>query len=240
VWHWCPKHKSWIGHTASECKGINYKPKQETNSNRNVSESTPNPQLRLTQAMTAVSMFGYHSVEKETEETYLDFESGLGKPIKVDNCATCSISNDKRDFEDQLEPLNNTIKGIGGSIEGVSRGTIKWKIADDSGMHHALILPNSLYVPSSTPYLLSPQHWASEANDNSPNQRGTWCVTYENEVHLFWDQEKCCKRIKLYRMSGNGAATLYTIEDYQGYQAFCKECNIAENNPIAYELEKIT
>ena len=109
--------------------------------------------------MTAVTMlFGYHSVEKETEGTYLNFESGLGKPIKVDNCATCSISNDKRDFVGQLEPLNNSIKGIGGSMEGVSKGTIRWKIADDSGMHHVLILPNSLYVPSSTSCLLSPQH----------------------------------------------------------------------------------
>jgi hypothetical protein len=150
VWHWCPNHKSWHRHTASECKGINFKPKQETNSNRNVSEATANPQLRLIQAMTAVTMFGYHSVEKETEETYLNYESGLGKPIKVDNCTTCSISNDKKDFVGKLEPLNNTIKGIGGSIEGVSKGTIKWKIVDDSGMHLILILSNSVYVPSST------------------------------------------------------------------------------------------
>jgi hypothetical protein len=105
----------------------------------------------------------------------------------------------------QLEPSNNTIKGIGGSIDGVSKGTIKWKTAGNSGMHHELILPTSLYVPSSTSCLLSRQHWAYEANDNSPKQRGTWCATYENEVHLFWDQEKYCKRIKLDRMSGNVA-----------------------------------
>jgi hypothetical protein len=121
-----------------------------------------------------------------------------------------------------LESLNNNIKGIGGSIEGVSKGTIKWKIAHDSGMHHVLILPNSVYVPSSTSCLLLPQHSVFEANDYTPRQRGTWCATYENEVHLLWDQEKYCKRIKLDRMSGN-VATLYTIEDYQGYQAFCKE-----------------
>jgi hypothetical protein len=105
----------------------------------------------------------------------------------------------------QLEPSNNTIKGIGGSIDGVSKGTIKWKTTGNSGMHHELILPTSLYVPSSTSCLLSRQHWAYEANDNSPKQRGTWCATYENEVHLFWDQEKYCKRIKLDRMSGNVA-----------------------------------
>jgi hypothetical protein len=46
VWHWCPNHKSWTRHTASECKGINYKPKKEANSNGNVSEATTNPQLR--------------------------------------------------------------------------------------------------------------------------------------------------------------------------------------------------
>jgi hypothetical protein len=160
--------------------------------------------------MTAVTMFGYHLVQKETEGTFLNFESGLGKPIKVDNCATCSIFNDKRDFVGQLEPLNNSIKGIGGSIEGVSKAIIKWKIADDSGMHLVLILPNSLHVPSSTSCLLLTQHWEYKANDNSSKQRGTWCATYENEVHLFWDQEKYCKRIKLDRMSDN-VATLYTI-----------------------------
>jgi hypothetical protein len=39
-------------------------------------------------------------------------------------------------------------------------------------------------------------------------------------------------------MSGN-VATLYTVEDYQGYNSFCQESNVAENNIISYKSEKI-
>jgi hypothetical protein len=48
---------------------MNFKPKQETNSNRNVPAATLNPQLRLTQAMTAVTIFGYYSVGKLRNHT---------------------------------------------------------------------------------------------------------------------------------------------------------------------------
>jgi hypothetical protein len=64
--------------------------------------------------MTAETMFGYHSVKKENEGTYLNFESGQGRPIKIHYCATCSISNDQKDFVGKLEPINNSITGIAG------------------------------------------------------------------------------------------------------------------------------
>jgi hypothetical protein len=55
----------------------------------------------------------------------------------------------------KLEPMNNSIKGIAGSNEGVSKRIIKWKIADDNGIYLEFTLPYFKYLPNSTSCLLS-------------------------------------------------------------------------------------
>jgi hypothetical protein len=102
-------------------------------------------------------------------------------PIRVDNCATDSISNNRQDFEGPVTPVRGRVKGISGySNPGIQRGTIAWNIEDDNGRVHRLCLPISYYVPDSTSRILSPQHWAQQVKDNKPMPRGTWCATYED------------------------------------------------------------
>jgi hypothetical protein len=96
------------------------------------------------------------------------------KAIRIDNCASYCISNDKKDFITPLQRINKKLKGLGGTLTEVYSGTIKWSIEDDTGVPHDLVIPNGLYVKDSPSKLLSPQHWAQTAQDFKPLPRGTW------------------------------------------------------------------
>ena len=89
-------------------------------------------------------------------------------PIRIDNCVTATISHRIEDFVGPLKPIHRKVKGIGGSIGNVQCGTIRWRIDDDNGRIHTLLLPNSYYVPESPSRLLSPQHWAQQVKDYKP------------------------------------------------------------------------
>ena len=92
----------------------------------------------------------YRSTTKEDDRTCnFDFDSFT---IRVDNCASRSISNDIKDFVSPLTPEKGTIKGLTGSTSGLMKGTIRWNIQDDNGINREVLLPKAK--------LLSPQHWA--------------------------------------------------------------------------------
>jgi hypothetical protein len=146
------------------------------------------------------------------------------RPIRIDNCASFCISNEKKDFVSPLRPLNRKLKGIGGTLNNIQSGTIQWAIEDDMGRTHQIRIPNSLYVPESPSRLLSPQHWAQESNDVLPNPRGTWCATYRDSVVLHWNQRQFTRTLALDRNSSN-VATLYTASSYNMYSMFCTECD---------------
>ena len=82
------------------------------------------------------------------------------KTIRIDNCSSYCISNDKRDFIMPLKRINKKLKGLGGTLTEVYSGTIKWSIEDDDGVSHDIVIPNGLYIKDSPSKLLSPQHWA--------------------------------------------------------------------------------
>ena len=163
------------------------------------------------------------------------------RPLRVDNCASKSISNCTDDFVGPLVDVNRKIKGIGGLADGLKMGTIKWKIEDDDGKVHDILLPGSYYVPSAPSRLLSPQHWAQVAKDRKPKPRGTWCATYDDEIVLYWNQRKYKRTIKL-DPSGDNVATMHTAPGYSHFMAFCAECGAEDsddNDPLAYDVHII-
>ena len=157
------------------------------------------------------------------------------KAIRIDNCASYCISNDKKDFITPLKKVNKSLKGLGGTLTDVYSGTIKWSIEDDDGVPHDLVIPNGLYVKESPSKLLSPQHWAQAAQDFKPLPRGTWCSTYHDCIQLHWAQRKHTKTVKLSKGSGN-IATMYTAPSYKAFATFCNMCEVEqdEDDPIIY------
>ncbi|KAI2502150.1 hypothetical protein MHU86_12286 [Fragilaria crotonensis] len=133
------------------------------------------------------------------------------RAIRIDNCASYCISNDKKDFITPLKKVNKKLKGLGGTLADIYSGTIKWSIEDDDGVSHDWVIPDGLYVKDSPSKLLSPQHWAQTAQDFKPLPRGTWCSTYHDCIQLQWAQRKFTKTVRLGRDSGN-IATMYTSQ----------------------------
>ena len=92
----------------------------------------------------------------------------------IDNHATACISNNKQHFITMQQWKGSELKGVGTTpILGI--GTVRWNISDNTGQKHALNIPGTLYVPTMSKYLLSPQHVASACDTCSTD--GTGCYT---------------------------------------------------------------
>ena len=150
------------------------------------------------------------------------------KVVRIDNCASYSISFDKSDFVSPLVPVKHQIKGLGGTLNQVQKGTISWTIEDDEGQIYVMILPESLYVPQSPSRLLSPQHWAQTSPQDQP-----WCETHHDEVKLLWKGGKRVKTVTLSKRTGN-VATLYTAPGYQAYASFVQGIDATEEQLVAF------
>jgi hypothetical protein len=170
---------------------------------------------------------------KQTHQDEVVMFDTDAKAIRIDNCASYCISNDKRDFITPLKKVNKKLKGLGGTLSEIYSGTIKWSIEDDDGVPHDIVIPNGLYVKESPSRLLSPQHWAQTAQDFKPLPRGTWCSTYHDCIQLHWNQRRFTKTVKL-DVGGANIATMYTAPSYKAFHTFCTRCEVEvdEDNPI--------
>ena len=121
--------------------------------------------------------------------------------IGIDNHATRSLSPNMHHFEDlRLEPVGKCRglgdkRGDGQAIAGI--GTLVFTIQDDTGQWHVIKLPNSLFIPSAEGVLVSPQHWAQVARDNSPINNGTCYIGGDRSVVLYWRQRTFKRTITL-------------------------------------------
>ncbi|CAB9501303.1 unknown protein [Seminavis robusta] len=110
------------------------------------------------------------SFNNSTSDHQFDTDSVL---IAIDNCSSRCITNCMLDFIDKPVAVKISVQGIGGSVMATYKGTVRWSIEDEQGKVHHFTIPNT-YYNASTPYrLLSPQHWAAVADDNTPKRRGT-------------------------------------------------------------------
>jgi hypothetical protein len=124
--------------------------------------------------------------------------------LMVDNCASRSIANDINDYVTPPTPSKTQIQGINGNADATLLGTVKWRIKDDEGRIHHLILPGTYYSQHAKKKLLSPQHWAQQAGGEHPMRNGNWCATYANKIKLHWDQQKYTRTIHLNPRSNVG------------------------------------
>ena len=111
--------------------------------------------------------------------------------IRVNNHASKCMSNRRQHFVGPIQPLpNKRVQGVGGLLQVKGRGTIRWRIEDDGGRIHNVLIHGALYIPDLPICLLCPQHWSQQTNDNFPQKNGTWCGTYASECVLHWDQQQ--------------------------------------------------
>ena len=108
--------------------------------------------------------------------------------IGIDNHASACMVNDSHFIVGELEPLpSRKVKGAKGLLEVKGRGLGRFPIEDDDGVHHELLIPQTLLVPELPICLIGPQHWSQLEKDNFPKWHGRWCTTYSNECVLYWN-----------------------------------------------------
>ena len=82
-----------------------------------------------------------------------------------------------------------------------------WIIEDDHRVAHEVLIKGSLYGATITMRLLSPQHWAQQAQDHHSSAKGTMATTDDEAVVLMWKQRSITKTVLLNK-SSNIAITL--------------------------------
>ena len=81
----------------------------------------------------------------------------------MDTGSTDHICKESNLFVGKIMPCPKiNIKGIGGQLNAKGYGTIKFKIVDDHGKTHEMLVHNVLHVPDSPVNLLSPQKLARD------------------------------------------------------------------------------
>jgi hypothetical protein len=109
-------------------------------------------------------------------------------------------------------------KGFNGHTTQTKVGTVRWRIHDDGGRIHNIILPNTYYSSHAESRLLSPQHWAQIAK----NGRGTKCTTYHDAIILEWDNRRFKRTIPINSHTRN-VGIISTPTGINGYLHKCEE-----------------
>ena len=117
--------------------------------------------------------------------------------LMIDNCCSKCVTNCCTDFVGTPTPVRAQISGVGGPIPVLLKGTVKWKIEDDTGRVHIFRIPGTFYAPKAPFRMLSPQHWSKEINRGWIGTKGAWCTIYEDRVTLCWDNNLYVRNVKL-------------------------------------------
>ena len=100
-------------------------------------------------------------------------------------------------FVGPLIPMKrHRVKGIGRDLLKMkANGTLSWKIADNYGQVHLLVIKNALIVPGMPYFPLFNQYWIQQAQDNRPIRRGTRCATYTDDCKIYWKKRQFTRTV---------------------------------------------
>ena len=84
-------------------------------------------------------------------------------PMGIDTCTTATLSGCRSDFVGEITPIKNTtLRGVGGTLPVVGKGTFLFNFLDDRGREQQLKVEDAYYVPRLKLRLFSPQQWARQ------------------------------------------------------------------------------
>eukprot|EP00957_Ditylum_brightwellii_P091585 6973452-Ditylum_brightwellii.AAC.1 len=87
-----------------------------------------------------------------------------------------------------------TLKALNGGLIMIKGcGTVRWRFEDNASNIHTHDIKGTAYVPDAPYCILSPQHWAQQAQDNKLIPRGTMEEIYADCAILRWSQ-RCFQR----------------------------------------------
>jgi hypothetical protein len=132
---------------------------------------------------------------------HTSFDSS-SKQIAIDNCSSRCLTNSRSDFlPGTVKRCNVAVLGVGGGVMCKIKGTVSWKIEDDDGRAHDIVIPDTPLCSVLPHRLLSPQHWAQEVERNSRipliGKARPSCSTNADETTLRWGRGRFTKTIAL-------------------------------------------
>ena len=146
------------------------------------------------------------------------FDSDSHK-LMLDDGASACITNCKDDFIEPPKRVDRKVKGIKGHADATHRGTLKWYLEDDTGLVHIILIQGAYHIPDATTRILSPQHFAQQANDHYPKEEGTGSLTTSKNITLFWSQRRFTKTVPLDSRTNVGLNT--TAPGTRSYRTYC-------------------
>src|SRR6056300_23197 len=171
---------------------------------------------------------------EEIHENIARFDTDSGKVGVDSRCSVC-ISHHKPDFVGKLIKVRRAIKGYGGvRYFDVWKGTICWKWADDDGILHRFLIPNSYCIPQGGCRLLSPQHFTKTQLKKSgvrdiqdlPQQikKGIGSNVGYDRTTIYWNNGR--NALTVMHGSRDNVATFYLAPGYKRFGLYCQECKI--------------
>ena len=157
--------------------------------------------------------------------------------IGLDTYSSRRVSNQRSHFKN-LRPTPSqygSLKEIGGvaPIKGI--GTLNWRVEEDFGATHQLLIPNSLYVPKSPKCLLSPQHLAQVSPRSQRNS--TLLEMRHDRGILHWGPEGKFRRTGMINKSSN-TPNIFSAPLCHKFQKYCAmanmECSMCETEFVCY------
>ena len=164
--------------------------------------------------------------------------------IGIDSHASACISNEKDHFKDLRHWSGAQLTGIGSTpIQGI--GTLAWTMTDDNGQPQEMLIANSLYVPTISKCLLSPQHFAIQCEGTDTNK--TFARTGAHHTTLQYGPSGNTTRTVLHNTRSDVpemksapscmryhayAATIEAQSDIYAYEKYCLPCETEEQTSI--------
>ena len=137
--------------------------------------------------------------------------------LAIDNCSSRCITNNLSDYISKPQKVEVKVRGIAGTVSATYKGTVRWKIEDDAGVTHTWLIPDTYYHTTSPYRLLSPQHWSQTRKEG----HGSYCVTYDDQVDLFWQQ---CEFVRSVPLDTNtNIALIRSKPEFKRFAAFSSE-----------------
>ena len=91
---------------------------------------------------------------------------------------------------------------------------------------HVILIQGAYLIPDATTRILSPQHFAQQANDHYPKEEGTGSLTTSKNITLFWSQRRFTKTVPLDPRTNVGLTT--TAPGTRSYRDYCATIDTQE------------
>jgi hypothetical protein len=159
--------------------------------------------------------------------------------ILIDNCCSHSLTNSKEDFIEPPVKSKIRVRGCNGHTNSTMVGTEKWRVKDDNGKVHSIILPNTYYLPLVETRLLSPQHWVQVRG----RKRDTYCITYYDAIIMRWNRDKYQITAPLDNGKHRNVGVMRSISGIKNYLTSCQafeEINETLAFPATINMDKET